>query len=60
MTMPAIAPADSPFFDSWLTVVGEADGDDVAVPVGASVEKVAKPVIVGSFTPAHLLSALEL
>jgi hypothetical protein len=60
MTMPAIAPPDSPFFDPLPTVVDEADGDDVADTVGAVVEKVMKPVIVGSFTPAHLLSAPEL
>lgn len=61
-TMPAIAPPDSPFFE--LLATAEVDGDEVDVEVdvvvGRLVEKVMYPVIVGSLTPAHLVSAPEL
>jgi hypothetical protein len=62
--MPAIAPPDKPFFELEACPVADAEADaeadDVDVEVGAEVEKVIKAVMVGSTTPAHLVSAFEL
>lgn len=59
-TMPAIAPPDKPCFELEACPVADAEADDVDVDVGAEVEKVIKAVMVGSTTPAHLVSAFEL
>lgn len=59
MAMPAIAPPDN-LFEFLAIADAEADDDDVDDAVGAFVENVMKAVIVGSTTPAHLLSAPEL
>jgi hypothetical protein len=59
--MPAIAPPDKPFFELEACPVADDEADDdVDVEVGAEVEKVIKAVMVGSTTPAHLVSAFEL
>lgn len=71
ITIPAIAPPESPFFEPEAMLVAEGEDDDdvadvedeevvVDVDVGILVEKVMKAVIVGSTTPAHLSSAPEL
>jgi hypothetical protein len=57
-TMPAIAPPESPFLDPLA--VPDEDGEGVDVADGIAVKVVMNDVIVGSLTPAHLLSASEL
>lgn len=58
MTIPAIAPPDSPFLEPPAT----EDGEDVTVvvAVGTLAEKVINAVMVGSLIPAHRVCALEL
>ena len=58
MTMPAIAPPDSRFFEPPATEDG--DGVTVVVAVGILVEKVINAVMVGSLIPAHRVCASEL
>lgn len=64
MTMPAIAPPESPFLEPLA--IAEDDGDcdcegkEVDVADGIAVKVVMNAVIVGNFTPAHLVSAPEL
>ena len=62
ITMPAIAPPDSPFFTDEGDSVGfaDAEGEDVGDDVGELVENVMKAVMVGRTTLAHLFSAPEL
>lgn len=64
MTIPAIAPLESPppplAGAAAAVVLLDGKVDDVGVAVGIAVEKVMKPVIVGSTTFAHTSSALEL
>jgi hypothetical protein len=63
ITIPAMAPPDSPFFfEAPVTEVGDAveDADEDGEAVGVLLGNVIKAVIVGSTTPAHLCSAPEL
>lgn len=66
MTIPAIAPPDRPLLELEAVGMAEAeadeddDVDEVGDEVGEVVENVMKAVMVGSTTPAHLFSALEL
>jgi len=58
-TIPAIAPPDNPPFFT-APAVADADLEDVGDAVGALVEKVMNPLIVGRTTPAQRSSAPEL
>ena len=63
-TIPAIAPPDNPLcaveLGAAAVVEAAAEVGEVDDAVGELVEKVMKPVIVGSTTLAHLCSASEL
>ncbi|KAA8571047.1 hypothetical protein EYC84_000411 [Monilinia fructicola] len=62
ITIPAIAPPDSPVFDAELVAAPEEDAVGLAVPEldAVLVEKMMNPVIVGNTTPAQRVSAPEL